>query len=85
MATWFQVEGIGEFPRAMLSYDQCRPAADTDRRIVEAVYGKDNHILFDGRTHRFNRVTLISDLNRGVPTYNRWESFGWCVVMPEDT
>ncbi len=80
----FQVEGTGEFPRDMLKYDDCYPATDEDRVIVDAEFGSADHILFDGTNLRRNRVTLVSSASPDrfpkIPTVARWESFGWDVV-----
>lgn len=83
----FTVSGTGEFPTDMLRYDNCRPLADQDRKIVEAKHGQNDDVLWNDKTGhmRVNHVRLVTDRadlvrRKMIPTVGRWRSFTWSVT-----
>lgn len=69
--TTFTVTGSGAFPLDMLRYDECWPATADDATYIGRSWARGT-----GRS----RITLITH-DRTAPARDRWESFGWQVVI----
>lgn len=69
--TTYTVRGNGSFPIDMLRYDSSFPASEVDSHAIER----------DGITEEGREVTVAHYSNRKgwLPTFGRWESFGWRV------
>lgn len=67
----FRVEGSGQFPYDMLRYDGCFPAHESESPLL----GRE-------QTGEFRQVELhrYIELARTLPTFGRWNSFGWRVI-----
>lgn len=79
----FSVTGRLPFPDDMLRYDSCQPS--TPGSAQEIADSQD----YEKRAVRRNSdtpdyvVTLVRESERRYwePTYGRWQSFGWAVVL----
>ena len=76
MRALFTVQGRGQFPLDMLRYDSCYPATQQDVVVME-----DREVEREVTVER----TLDSWTKAWKPTFGRWESYGWKVVMPVGT
>lgn len=72
----FAVEGSGPFPFDMLRYDTCYP--DNHEDVVKILCSATQ----DKQSTGIYRISLARrvESKKDLPTYKRWESFGWRVL-----
>lgn len=72
----YTVRGAGAFPLDMLRHDSSYPATETDSSIAQ---GDEDHL---GRVTvrpapRAVELAHTGTARAWLPTFDRWESFGW--------
>lgn len=74
----FTVVGRWSFPTDMMRYDNCQPATDADRDLIEKLSG--DHCPNDIDIRKHYEVNLVAESHRFFePTEDRWASFDWHV------
>ena len=62
----YMVQGLGTFPVDMLRYDSCWPKRQEDVTAIQR--------------YERNKIRIVHIRSYRLPTFRRWESFGWTVV-----
>lgn len=75
--SYFEVEGLIQFPLDMLRYDNCWPDEQMDVINIQETLLTEVR-LARRRENKLFRIKLAT--YSGKPTVERWKTFGWKVV-----
>lgn len=71
----FAVQGAMPFPIDMLRHDRCYPRTESDATAAMGERGEQRKVV----------LVHVTEDRYWLPTYGRWESFGWPCVAIDDT
>lgn len=85
MATNYTVRGRWPFPTDMLRYDEARAATPEDQALIDRLSTENASSVDDIRIAcQINLVSNRSNYFLAYMSGERWNSFGWSSMLPED-